>query len=158
MSDHLFFFLEKPYKHIITANGTLRKETKAISWHSHPVYMYVGCTDNYLFFALFPIKAFSKLPDIVIVYMCLGFTGIVGILFDMICIVNGFIHDQFVAFCMRVSNFFANVKIFKKKAYEWYWDDFKENAGIMIWLFLLIFLATVFVCVFGFVKFAMWYR
>ena len=110
------------------------------------------------FLLYFPIKAFSKLPDIVIVYMCLGFTGIVGILFDMICIVNGFIHDQFVAFCMRVSNFFANVKIFKKKAYEWYWDDFKENAGIMIWLFLLIFLATVFVCVFGFVKFAMWYR
>ena len=110
------------------------------------------------FLFYYAIKQFSKQPDFVIANISLGFAGLIGVLFEIICVIHGFIYDPFVAFLKRVGNLFANFKIFKKKALAWYWDDFKENGGIIIWVFLLIFLATLFVCIFGFTRFAIWYQ
>ncbi len=103
---------------------------------------------------------FTKFTDHtaeVIIYMSLGFAGLVGTLFNTIFIIDGFIHDLFISFIMRLARLFSEIKVFKKKAFAWYFEDFKENGGIIIWIFLLIYVATLCMCIYGFSKFGMWY-
>ena len=109
-----------------------------------------------MFFSIFTY--WTEHPREIVVYMSLAFSTLVAVLFDISCIIAGLVHDNFIFMTKRIANYFANVRIFKKKAREWYWEDFKENGGIILWLFIIVFLATVAVCVFGFVKFGVWYH
>ena len=105
----------------------------------------------------YAIKHFSKFPDIIIVYMSIAFSALIGVLFEISCIISGFVHDNFLAMLARIRALFSNYKIFKKQAFKWYWDDFKETGGIIFWIFVLVFLATTTVCVYYFIRFFAWY-
>lgn len=134
------------------------KEKKPYHGIAVPYILMLVIPTNLYFLFYWAILTNTILPKIVVIYMSLAFSCLVGVLFDLSFLISGFLSDAFEAWMRRIGQLFANIKIFKKKAIAWYFDDFKENAGIMIWLFVLVFGATLAVSLFGFIKFGIWFN
>lgn len=120
------------------------------------------------FITLFPILIFllfyyifnryTDYANDITLYMTLGFTGMAGSLFYVVCMYTGYIHDLVVAMFRRLKELFGNIKIFKGLAFKWYFEEFIRKGGIILWFFLLVFFINVFLAIFGFVNFFSWYN
>ncbi len=112
-----------------------------------------GC----FFLFYWAIGHFSKLPQDALIKMCLGFAGLEGFLFGMICLISGFIHDLFLAMINRIKDTFEYFTPFSKDAFKWYFYQFKQDGGIIIWVFLLLIIAFLIISIYGFTSFMDWY-
>lgn len=107
----------------------------------------------FYFLFYFAISTHASWPHENIIYMSIAFTGVVSVLYYMICIGNGFVSEYFVAFIRRVIELFKNIRIFKWKAVKWYFEDFALNGGIILWLFAILFALSIFTTIFGFTNY-----
>ena len=76
--------------------------------------------------------------DDLLLYTCLSIAFFCGFLFGLICLLSGFIHEQFLLLIDRIRDTFDYFKPFSKDAIKWYFYNFKKDGGIIIWIFLLI--------------------
>ena len=109
-----------------------------------------------IFFAMFYFAIGTSIlhySDIAIFYLSLGFAGLTGCLFDITCVLVGFISGYFIAIPKRIAFLISNVKIFKGKAFKWYFEQFIEQGGPIFWGFVLVFLSMIAFTVVGFVQF-----
>ena len=104
----------------------------------------------FLFYAV--LNRVGNTP-IMAVYMSLTFAGLIGVLFDAICIISGLITDLFVNFFRRIKNTLTYFRPFEKGSYSFYFRQFIEGGGPLLWIFLLLFAATAVMAIFGAVNF-----
>ena len=111
-----------------------------------------------LFFLFYwAVCYFSKLPQDSLIKMCLGFAGLEGFLFGLICLISGFIHDLFIAMIDRIKDTIEYFPLFSKEAFKWYFYQFKKDGGIIIWIFLLLLTIFAAISIYGFASFMNWY-
>lgn len=104
---------------------------------------------------------FSRFTDHsqdIVIKMSLGFSGLIGVLFCLICLISGFIHDLFVAMINRIRDVFEYFKPFSKEANRWYFEQFKQDGGIIIWIFFLLLFSFLAISIYGFTAFFSWYN
>ena len=99
------------------------------------------------------ITSKTSLPHDEVVYMCLGFAGLVGFLYSIICILVGLIADLFEAMITRIKETLQFYGPFSKDGFKYYWYNFFHDGGPIMWGFFLFMLANAATSVFGFVKF-----
>ena len=106
----------------------------------------------------FVITQFVYYEDMIANYMAMTFTGIVTFLIYLYFIFWGFIHDLFIAMIDRIKDVFEFFDFGSKEAFDWYFYRFKQDGGIILWLYLLIFAANIVMCLFGAFSFFNWYN
>ena len=112
-----------------------------------------------VFFLLYAVLLrFTDHPTEICAYIALGFAGIVGFLFAMICLVSGFLRDTFELFIERIKDTTSYYKPFSKKAFSYYFYRFKEDGGIFIWVFFIFLIAFAIIAFIGFYSFFSWYN
>lgn len=110
----------------------------------------------FIFYAVF--THFTNHPHDIVIKMSLGFAGIIGTLFCLSCLLCGFLTDLLKAFGRRIKETISYFKPFSKQAFSWYFEQFKHDGGILIWLFFLILIAFIIIGIYGFVSFFSWYN
>jgi len=130
--------------------------------------VYHGIWIPFLFIVLVPVICFlifffvltnvTDHPQDIVIKISLGFSGIIGVLFALICLISGFIHDVFLAFVDRVKEVFEFFTPFTKEATRWYFYRFKEDGGIIFWIYFLLLISFLAVGIYGFVAFFTWYK
>ena len=105
------------------------------------------------FLFYFAVGSFKQYDHDSLVWLSLFFAFLLTSLFDLSCILSGFINGMFTAFIQRVRTLCRDYKIFKGNAVKWYFRDFLEKGGPILWPFLLITTATIVFTVISFVTF-----
>ena len=136
-------------------DGKEKKVYKGI-WIPFLCMIFVPAICFALFYGVF--TRFTSHPQDIVIKMSLGFSGTIGFLFCMICLVCGFIGDLFTAFINRIKDTVEFFKPFSKEAFHWYFYQFKRDGGIIMWLFFLFLIAFAIIGVYGFVSFFSWYN
>ena len=95
----------------------------------------------------------TTLPHDEIVYMCLGFAGLVGLIYSIICILVGMIGDLFEAMITRIRETIQFYGFFTKRGCKYYWYNFIHDGGSIMWGFFLFMFANIGVSAFGFVNY-----
>ena len=89
--------------------------------------------------------------------ICLGIAGICGFCFCMICMLNGFVHDIFLAWIRRIKETIAYFPPFSKDAFKWYFYNFIYDGGPILWIFLLIIVVYTIIGAYNITAFCTWY-
>ena len=110
----------------------------------------------FLFYGVF--NRFFDYPNDIKIAMAIGFSMLVGTIFDIICIACGFLTDLFASMIERMRNFKEYYGKISKESLSWYFSEFVHDGGPIMWIFLLIMIATIFASAFGFGYFLSWYR
>lgn len=111
------------------------------------IFMIVVPVVFYFLFYFVLIKA-NTTPSLAI-YVSLALAGLIGVLFDLICIITGLISDLFTGFIHRIKSTFSLFKPFEKGAASYYFNQFIEDGGPLLWAFLLILALTIAVTIYG---------
>ena len=111
----------------------------------------------YFFFHYILSKFEVPYPEHVMFYMSIGFAGVVGSAFGFSCLFSGFVHDIFLAMINRIKDTLEFFDFGSKEAFKWYFSEFINDGGIILWIFLLELAANVFIMLFGFINFYNWY-
>lgn len=140
----------------------LVKYEKNMEAQGKKINIYRGIWISFIAMISFPTGAFFLLyaiidryfdyPQIVTINYCLALAGAIGFFFCLICLLTGFIKDLFAALIDRIREtreFYD--RIFSKEGLKWYFLRFKEDGGIIIWIFFLITLIFLGISIYGFV-------
>ena len=95
--------------------------------------------------------------DIIHVYAALFFSGLVGSVFDIICILSGFVSDLFVAFAERIKETKEMFGLFTKEGFKYYWHCFFHDGGPIFWILLIIIIGHAIMALIGAKGFFEWY-
>ena len=86
-------------------------------------------------------------------FMSLGFAGLIGLLFSMICVFSGLLSDLFEDMIKRIRETIEFYGFFSKDGFSYYWHSFIHDGGPVMWGFIIFTLAYAGVSAFGFIKY-----
>ena len=104
------------------------------------------------------IKLNFVAEDTIHIHTALFFAGAVGFVFDIICVLSGFLSDLIKAFKNRISETHELFGLFTKEGFKYYWSSFFHDGGPIFWVFILISVAHAVIGVVGLITFLEWYR
>ena len=86
-------------------------------------------------------------------YISLAFSGLLGFMFGLVCILSGLIHDYFVAMINRIRDTIEFYGFFSKRGLSYYFTEFVHGGGPIMWGFLLLMSLFAVISVIGFANF-----
>ena len=107
------------------------------------------------FFALFYFAIMSKITvnNQYAFYISLSFSGLVGFIYGVICILSGLISDLFSAMVTRVRETLTYFGLFSKDGFKYYIHEFINDGGPIMWGFLLLMGSFAVISIIGFANF-----
>ena len=93
-----------------------------------------------------------------VLYICFSFSGLVGFLFGIICILSGLISDYFAAMINRIKETVEFYGFFTKRGFSYYFYEFIRCGGPLMWAFLLVIAGFAVMSAIGFVNFFQVYK
>ena len=109
-----------------------------------------------IFFAV--INAFFHHPLYITCDISLAFSGLIGVLFVLICFLAGYGDGLFGSIADRISEtrmMFGG--LFNRYGMRWYWQRFVDDGGILLWGGILFLLGYAALSAYGFIGFFTWY-
>ena len=106
----------------------------------------------------YAVNRFFNHPTYINVDISLGYAGVAGSLFMLLCLFNNAAGDLWRALADRIretKELFGG--IFNKDGFKWYMQRFLEDGGPLIWILLLMSLIYAGIAVYGFVNMYNWY-
>ena len=104
----------------------------------------------FFFYAILNIK--NNTPEMAR-YMSLTFAGAASILFDLLCAGYGFIGGMLIDLFKRIKNTLSLFKPFEKGSCSFYFNQFIHDGGPILWLFFIVFGATIGMMTYGLVNY-----
>ena len=117
-----------------------------------PIIIAIGLPIGMYFF-FYPFLNVKNNTPTMAMYMSLSFAGLVGVLFDLICFFHGLLSDLIQGLFLRIKETISFFGFFKKGAMSYYFSCFMHDGGPILWIFVLIFGATIAMMTFGLVNF-----
>lgn len=122
-------------------------------------YIVMLCVPVIVYFLCYNVMKGSYMTDEkALVYSSLFFSGLVGIFFGLLCFGRGLNHDFFSKFVDRVKETHELFGLFTKDGFKYYFDCFIRDGGPLFYIFVLVELIYVFICLFGLFNFLDWYN
>ena len=106
----------------------------------------------------YTVNRFFDHPLNITIDISLGYAGLCGCLFMLLCLFNNAAGDLWRALGERIREtreLFGG--IFNKEGFKWYMQRFLEDGGPLIWIMLLMSLIYAGISAYGFINMYNWY-